>query len=50
VGGIIIGVLENFLGAYISTVFKDSFSFLVIIGVLMFKSTGLFGREGMQKV
>jgi branched-chain amino acid transport system permease protein len=50
VGGIAIGVIENFIGAYVSMAFKESFSFLVIIAVLMFRPTGLFGAEGRRRV
>ena len=49
-GGFIIGVLDNLIGAYISMAFKESFSFLVIVGVLMLKPTGLFGQLKSRKV
>ena len=44
-GGLTIGVLENLFGAYVSTAFKDSFAFFVIIVVLMFRPAGLFTRS-----
>jgi len=44
-GGLTIGILENLFGAYVSTVFKDSFAFFIIIIVLMFRPTGLFSRS-----
>lgn len=49
-GGLLIGVLENLFGAYVSTAFKDSFAFLLILAVLMFRPTGLFGVSGPKKV
>lgn len=49
-GGVLIGVLESLFGAYVSTAFKDSFAFLLILCVLMFKPTGLFGISGPKKV
>lgn len=49
-GGVLIGVIENFIGAYVSMAFKESFSFLVIIAVLMFRPTGLFGGTEGRKV
>lgn len=50
IGGLIIGVADNLLGAYVSSAFKDSFSFLLIITVLMIRPAGLFGRSGPKKV
>jgi len=50
VGGLFIGVAEVLFSAYVSTAFKDSFAFLIIIAVLMFRPTGLFTRIGTQKV
>jgi branched-chain amino acid transport system permease protein len=49
-GGLTIGVLENLFGAYVSTAFKDSFSLLVIVAVLMFRPSGLFSRKQVKKV
>ena len=49
-GGLVIGVLENLFGAYVSTAFKDSFSLLVIIAVLMVRPSGLFSLGGTKKV
>ena len=50
IGGLTIGVLETAFGALISTTFKDTFAFGIIILVLMFRPTGLFGRSGIKKV
>ncbi len=50
VGCLVIGVLENLFGAYVSTAFKDTFAFGVIILVLMFRPQGLFTRQIARKV
>lgn len=50
VGGLFIGVAEVLFAAYVSTAFQDSFAFLVIVAVLMFRPTGLFSRSGIKKV
>lgn len=50
VGGLFIGLAEVFFAAYVSTAFKDSFAFLIIVAVLMFRPTGLFTRSGIKKV
>ena len=44
VGCLVIGVLENLFGAYVSTAFKDAFAFGIIVLVLMVRPTGLFTR------
>lgn len=44
VGGLAIGLIENLSGAYISFAFKDVFTFLLLIAVLLLRPSGLFGR------
>lgn len=50
VGGIIVGVLENFAGVFISSSFKQVISFVVLIAVLMIKPSGLFGKPIRKRV
>jgi len=49
-GGLILGVLEMFGAAYISAAWKDVFVFLILILVLIFRPTGLFGEKVAEKV
>lgn len=49
-GCLSIGVAENLFGAFVSTSFKDTFAFLIIVLVLMFRPTGLFSRNVAKKV
>ncbi len=49
-GGLILGVLEMLGSAYISTAWKDVFVFLILILVLIFRPTGLFGEKTAEKV
>jgi len=49
-GGLILGVLEMFGAAYISAAWKDVFVFLILILVLIFRPTGLFGEKIAEKV
>lgn len=49
-GGIIIGVLEAFFAGYISSDWKDCISFLVLIVVLLFRPSGIFGYKEIKKV
>lgn len=43
-GGFFLGIVESLAGSYISTAFKDVIAFLVLVAVLIFRPTGLFGR------
>ena len=50
VGGIILGVLETFVSAYVSSTVRDVFSFSLLVVLLMFMPTGLFGKYLEEKV
>lgn len=43
-GGLAIGLIETLAGAYISFAFKDVFTFVALILVLVLRPAGLFGR------
>jgi branched-chain amino acid transport system permease protein len=45
VGGLILGMVENFGAAYISTGYKHVFNFIILILVLFTRPAGLFGRR-----
>ena len=49
-GGILLGVIENFAKAYISTEFSDAIVFGVLIIVLLVKPAGLLGKQVNEKV
>ena len=50
IGCLVIGVVENLFGAYVSTAFKDAFAFGIIVVVLMARPAGLFTRTASTKV
>jgi branched-chain amino acid transport system permease protein len=50
VGGILLGVLENLSGFYISFAFRDLIAFIIMIGVLVIKPSGLLGKQVVRKV
>ncbi len=49
-GGILLGVLEKFAQAYISTQLSDAIVFAALIVVLLVKPTGLLGKKITEKV
>jgi branched-chain amino acid transport system permease protein len=50
-GGFAVGVLENLIGAYvIGTELKLTVALVLIIGVLLVKPTGLFGKVFVTRV
>jgi len=44
-GGFILGIIENIIGGFLSSGYKDAIAFLILILFLMFKPSGLFGRK-----
>ena len=50
IGGILLGVIEIFSKAYISSQVADPIVFAVLIIVLLVKPTGLFGKNVQEKV
>lgn len=49
-GGFIIGISETVIKAAGYSEFSDVFTFIILIAVLMFKPTGLFGEKIAEKV
>lgn len=50
VGALIMGVLEVLTSAYISSTWRDAIAFSLLIIFLIFKPTGIFGKEETEKV
>jgi branched-chain amino acid transport system permease protein len=56
-GGIVLGLLESFAASYLSIFtngafgaeYKDIFAFIILIGILIFKPSGLLGQTVSQK-
>ena len=49
-GGILLGVIEIFGRAYVSTALSDAIVFSVLIIVLLVRPTGLLGKPVREKV
>ncbi len=50
IGGFIIGISETFLQAFGLSTFSDAFTFLLLIVMLLFRPTGIFGEKATEKV
>jgi branched-chain amino acid transport system permease protein len=50
IGGVGVGVIQALAGNYISTQVDVLVAFMVIVGVLVVRPTGLFGRRVMRRV
>jgi branched-chain amino acid transport system permease protein len=51
IGGFVVGVLENLAGAYVvGTEIKLSVALVIIVGVLLLRPSGLFGRTVVTRV
>ena len=49
-GGILLGIIETFSKAYLSTQFSDAIVFSVLIVILLVKPAGLLGKQVQEKV
>jgi len=49
-GGFIVGVLENVVGAYVGTELKLTMALVVIVAVLVVRPSGMFGRVHVVRV
>jgi branched-chain amino acid transport system permease protein len=50
VGGFAIGLCETMLVAFGYSTFSDAFTFMLLIIMLLFRPTGLFGEKSGEKV
>src|SRR5207245_767892 len=50
VGGLVIGVVESFIGGSRFSNFRDAIAFIILIGILLFRPSGLFGKYQAEKV
>jgi branched-chain amino acid transport system permease protein len=48
-GGFIIGLLEVFVSAFVSSTFRDGLIFIILLLVLILKPSGIFGKR-IEKV
>ena len=49
-GGLLLGVVETFVAGYLSSTFRDAIAFVVLVAILLYRPTGLFGAPQLEKV
>jgi branched-chain amino acid transport system permease protein len=50
VGGLLLGVIETLVSGYLSSTYRDAIAFVLLILILLYKPTGLFGVTQTEKV
>ena len=50
VGGLVLGLAEEYVASYTSSSYRDAIAFAVLILVLLLRPEGLFGRATVEKV
>ncbi len=49
-GGLVLGLTESFATGYVSSDYEDVFAFSILVLILIFKPTGILGKERSEKV
>jgi branched-chain amino acid transport system permease protein len=50
VGGLVIGIVESFVGGSQFSSYRDAIAFVILIVILLFRPSGLFGKYQPEKV
>jgi branched-chain amino acid transport system permease protein len=49
-GGLVLGVVETFVGGSSFSSYRDAIAFAILILILLFKPSGLLGKSEVEKV
>jgi len=50
VGGLLLGVIETLVTGYLSSTYRDAIAFVILVLILLYRPTGLFGQPQTEKV
>ncbi|HEX2888042.1 ABC transporter permease subunit, partial [Vineibacter terrae] len=50
VGGLLIGVVDNFAAAYVSTSYRQAVPLILLVAIILFRPQGLLGRREERAV
>ncbi len=50
VGALLMGLSEQYIVVYGASTFRDALAFAILIGILIFRPTGIFGKRSAEKV
>ncbi|HWW62222.1 MAG TPA: branched-chain amino acid ABC transporter permease [Thermoanaerobaculia bacterium] len=50
VGGLLIGIIESFVGGSAISQYREAIAFVILIAILLFRPSGLFGKYEPEKV
>jgi branched-chain amino acid transport system permease protein len=50
VGGLVIGIIESFVGGSQWSSYRDAIAFVILIVILLVRPSGLFGKYEAEKV
>jgi branched-chain amino acid transport system permease protein len=50
IGGIIIGIVESFIGGSALSTYRDAIAFVILILILLFRPSGILGKAQAEKV
>ena len=48
IAGVLLGLMESFGAAFIDSAYQNIYGFLLVLGILVFRPTGLFGERGRE--
>ena len=49
-GGFIIGIIESFVGGTFLSTYRDAIAFIILICILLYKPSGILGKNEVEKV
>lgn len=49
IGSILLGIIETLVAGYLSSQYRDLIAFIILIGVLIFRPTGIMGKSTVDK-